>query len=97
MERQLVVIETPVGISTQMYQQILLMNRDEMEMIRQKHPDLVVRVAEQEDRKQWALSQALFNDPKGIVTTDMLILPDEIRDRFKAAKKQKRRREQSVR
>lgn len=92
MERELVVIETPLGVSTQQYQQILLMSQEEMELIRNKHPDLVVRLAEQEDRKQWALSQALFNDPKGIVTNEMVILPDELKGRFRMAKKNRRRR-----
>jgi len=89
MERDLVVIETPIGISAQQYQQILLMSQEEMELIRNKHPDLVVRLAEQEDRKQWALSQQLFNDPKGIVTSEMVILPDEVKDRFKRARKKR--------
>jgi hypothetical protein len=87
MERELVVIETPLGISTQQYQQILLMSPEEMELIKNKHPDLVVRLAEQEDRKQWALSQALFNDPRNIISREMVILPDEVKDRFKRAKK----------
>lgn len=89
MERELAVIETPVGISTQQYQQILLMTKEEMELVKSKHPHLVVRWAEQEDRKQWALSQSLFNDPRNIRTREMLILPDEVRGRFRAAKRKR--------
>lgn len=89
MVRQLAVIETPVGISQEHYQQLLLLTPAEAQAVRERHPELTVRWAEQEDRKQWALSQAIFTDPRGIATRDMVVLPDEVKDRFKLAKKRR--------
>jgi len=91
MVRQLAVIETPAVFSNEVLQQLVLLSDEELVLMQQKHPELTVRWAEQEDRKQWALSQSLFSDPRGILTREMLILPDEVVGRFRAAKKNRRR------
>lgn len=90
-ERELAVIETSVLVDGKPYmQQMVLLSEQELERVKQEYPSLVVRWAEQEDRKQWALSSKLFDDPKG-PCRDMMILPDEVRDRLRLAKKSKRR------
>lgn len=60
-QRQLVIIEHPVGLSKQVEKQMIMATAEEMDMYRKEYPNLTVRLAEIEDKKQWKLSSNLFD------------------------------------